>query len=179
VIPTQFLSRVHDQSVVNVTMRPAAGAVGLVAHPAEGAWKSMQKLWAKEQEQYHRKTRVSDGVSDVKGSTRIDRETILEKFQAAKSTTKDRQMKYKDVAEKEMYGDQNRDQTKTDVDASHACTSTSSMETTTPTPLTSLSEQSTEGEDAAFERDLNLAKQISLAEQRGYERGLASATSKQ
>lgn len=157
-------------------MRPAAGAVGLVAHPAQGAWKSMQKLWAKEQEQYQRKTRISDGAKDVNASTRLDREAILEMFKAAKLTTKDRQMNYKNMAEKEMYGDQSRNQTETDMDVPHASTSAASMRAATQTPLTL---QSINGEDAAFQRDLELATQISLAEQRGYERGLAGAANRE
>jgi sterol 3beta-glucosyltransferase len=172
VLSAHFYSKVHSQSVVNVTMKPAAGVVGLVAHPAQGAWKSMQKLWAQEQEQYQRKIRVSDGVRDVNSSTRLDREAILEKFKAAKLTTKDRQTSYKNMAEKEMYGDQSQDQTETDMDASHASTSTASMGTIAQTPLPK------QGEDAAFQRDLELATQISLAEQRGYERGLAGAANR-
>lgn len=168
------LSKIHDMSVVNVTVRPAAGVVGVVAHPVQGAWKSMQKLWAKEQEQYQRKTRVFDGVKDVNSSTRLDQEAILENFKAAKLTTQDRQASYKNMAEIEMYGDQSQDRTETGMDASHASTSATSMGTA-PTPLP---KQPIDDEEAAFQRDLDLATQISLAEQRGYERGLAGATNR-
>jgi hypothetical protein len=41
----------------------------------------------------------------------------------------------------------------------------------TPTPPTR--QQTEDEEDAAFERELEMAKQLSLAEQRGYERAMA------
>jgi len=161
------------RSFINVNMRPAAGALGLVVHPTRGAWKSMQKSWAKEQEQYQRKTRLSDGLGDVQGSTKLERDAILEKFKTAKMTTKVRQKEYKDIAEKEMYGnhqDVNADTDTTDGETSQASTSALSDMTIPTSP----SEQSFKDEDAAFERDLQLAKQLSIAEQSGYERGLAS-----
>jgi sterol 3beta-glucosyltransferase len=133
----------------------------------------MQKSWAKEQEQYQRKTRLSDGLGDVQGSTKLERDAILEKFKTAKMTTKVRQKEYKDIAEKEMYGnhqDVNADTDTTDGETSQASTSALSDMTIPTSP----SEQSFKDEDAAFERDLQLAKQLSIAEQSGYERGLAS-----
>jgi sterol 3beta-glucosyltransferase len=170
VVSIYLSSRIDRWSVINVNMRPAAGALGLVVHPTQGAWKSVQKMWAKEQGQYQRKMRLSDGLGDVQGSTSLEREAILEKFKTAKMTTKVRQKKYKDAAEKEMYGDQG---VKTDRDTIDAATPQASA----PLTQTSPSEQLIEDEDAAFERDLQLAKQLSIAEQRGYERGLARAES--
>ena len=134
----------------------------------------MQKMWAMEQEQYQRKTRLSDGLGDFRGSTGLERDAILERFRTAKITTNARQKKYKDIAEKEMYGnhqDVKADRDITDVETSQASTSSAPPDTTTQT---SPPEQSIENEDAAFERDLELAKQLSIAEQSGYERGLAS-----
>jgi len=164
------------RSFINVNMRPAAGALGLVVHPTQGAWKSMQKMWAKEQEQYQHKTRLSDGVGDVQSSTKLDREAILKKFETAKVTTKVRQEKYKDIAEREMYGDKDQG-VKTDRDTIGTETSQASMSSapSDKTALTSPLAQSIEDEDAVFERDLQLAKQLSIAEQSGYERGLAAS----
>jgi len=164
------------RSFINVNMRPAAGALGLVVHPTQGAWKSMQKMWAKEQEQHQRETRLSDGVGEVQSSTKLDRDAILKKFETAKVTTKVRQEKYKDIAEKEMYGSKDQDG-KTDRDTigtetSQASTSSAPSDTTA---LTSPPAQSMEDEDALFERDILLAKELSIAEQRGYERGLAAS----
>jgi len=128
------------RSFVNVTMKPAAGILGLVVHPTQGAWKSMQKTWAKEQEQHQRNVRLSDGAFEVKCSNALDRNAILEKFETAKMTTNVRQKTYKGLAEKEMYG-------------SHVVN------------MTALGEQTTDSEyeDAIFERDLHLAKQLSIA----------------
>lgn len=154
-------------------MRPAAGALGLVVHPTQGAWKSMQKMWAKEQEQYQRKTRLSDGAVEVHSSTNLEREEILENFKTVKLTTKTRQKKYKDVAEKEMFGNQHNDletdrYTETDTAQVSSSALSGRIARTSPSP------RLVENDDAAFERDLDLAKQLSIAEQRGYERGLAA-----
>jgi sterol 3beta-glucosyltransferase len=174
--PCLFLSSIHIQPVINVNMRPAAGALGLVVHPTQGAWKSMQKMWAKEQEQYQHRTRLSDGVAEVQRSTTLDQEAIMEKFKTVKLTTDVRQKKYKDVGEKEMYRDRGQDSTETDRDRTY--TKTSRMSTLSEPSDTgvqnALPDQTMEDEDPAFERDLELAKQLSIAEQRENERGSAS-----
>lgn len=144
-------------------MRPAAGALGLVVHPTHGAWKSMQKMWAKEQEQYQRKTRLSDGISDVQSNTKLDQDTILKKWTAAKLTTDVRKKKYRDIAEKEMYGCQDIETGRDTADSEALQASTSSVSSDMATQ-TSILEQSIEDEDTAFQRDLELAKQLSIAE---------------
>ncbi|KAH7928152.1 glycosyltransferase family 1 protein [Leucogyrophana mollusca] len=87
------------RSFVNVNMRPAAGAVGLVAHPAQGAWKSIRKLWQREPQQVQRNTRISDGIHAVKESTPAERAAILEAFEKAKTLTGARQKEYAKKAE--------------------------------------------------------------------------------
>ena len=157
-------------------MKPAAGILGVITHPAQGAWKTMQKSWAREQEQYNRKTRMFEGVTAVQGGSKLDHDEIIERFRNAKPATKDRKKKYKDMAEKEMYTDAKPrlpDRTYTSSISSRA--STSSPSTPRSEPAAQISIASQDEDDAAFERDLEMAKQLSLAEQRGYERGLAGA----
>lgn len=198
----------NRKPVVNVTMKPAAGILGAIAHPAEGAWKSMQKSWAREQEQFQRTTRISDGVGAVKGGTKLDQNEILTRFKNAQPTTKDRKKKYKDMAEKEMDTDDKPRLPERTYTGSTYTGSTSSPTPDVKPPLpprtprtyndstappsytdskasmspsfsgsdtTAQTSAASQDDDAAFERDLELAKQLSLAEQRGYERGLAGA----
>lgn len=155
---------------MNVTMRPAAGIVGLVAHPFKGVWKSAQSVTARAQEQQQRNTRVSDGLEEVKLYSQAQRADIVKKFRDLKPGTKERQRQYKDLAEEVMYGNKTKSPAESTLPssssgpASAAPLAPGTEPSSTPAPV---------DEDAAFERDLELAKQLSLAEQRGYERGLA------
>lgn len=142
----------------------------------------MQKTWAKTQEQSQRATRISDGVEDVKNSTKGDREKIMAKWKELSKTTRQRQKKCKEEAEKVLYDEETADVGRKHA-AKEASSSTKSDRPGLPPPSlgTSSNPKNLEtqqtavvGDDAAFERDLEMAKQLSLAEQRGYERGLAS-----
>lgn len=163
--------RIYYRPDINATMRPAAGIVGLVAHPIQGAWKSMQKTWAKEQESQQRTTRVSYGVDTVKSSTKGDRDKILENFKQAKTSTKEREKQYRNAAEKVFAENEDIKSDSPPPTASSApyADSTISSPTIPPRP-----HSTSQGEEAAFEKDLELATQLSLAEQRGYEPGLSN-----
>ncbi|KAH7911918.1 glycosyltransferase family 1 protein [Hygrophoropsis aurantiaca] len=87
------------RSFVNVNMRPAAGAVGLVAHPAQGAWKSIRKLWQREPQQVQRETRISDGADAAQRSSPAEHAAILDAFQKAKASTGARRKEYAKRAE--------------------------------------------------------------------------------
>lgn len=168
-------------------MRPAAGIVGVLVHPFQGAWKGMQSPIGRRQEQQERITRISDGIEAVRNSTESQRSGIIKKFNSAKPGTKERQRKYKDLAEKVMLEGAETDRKDSDRSKDGGASPSSSKSSPTspskspPPPLPppfprSGSQKSGRGEpdeDAEFERDLELAKQLSLAEQRGYERGLA------
>ncbi|KAF5386949.1 hypothetical protein D9615_002027 [Tricholomella constricta] len=171
------------RSFVNVTVRPAAGIVGVVAHPFHGAWKSLQTATGQRQEHQIRYTRISDGREAVKASTAAQCAEIVRKFKDAQRSTEARQKKYREIVEKVM-----REDAEADRKAGTATEGYSDQKqkrsppplprrTTSPKhdgPSTSVSEAD---DDAAFERDMELAKQLSLAEQRGYERGLATQLS--
>jgi len=155
-------------------MLPAAGIVGVLVHPFEGLWKDVQSSMGQRQEQQLRNTRISEGVEVVKNSTAAQRAEILVKFMGAKVGTKDRKRKYTELAEKVMFEDKAVSGGDTDtvgVDSPMEATPPSGSGLSSP-PVASQSQTEAE-EDAAFERDLELAKQLSLAEQRGYERGLS------
>ena len=160
-------------------MKPAAGALGVVVHPARGAWKSMERQWAREQAQFQRQTRLSDGAREVYQTGVANRQEIIKKFQDLKSAIKERQFKYKNLAEREIYGDEDT--------PTFAQSSTTTIATTSQTAMSlvassasrdpSVAELPTshneEEEEAGFRRDLEFAKRLSEAEHQGYLRGLA------
>ncbi|GLB35572.1 putative glycosyltransferase family 1 protein [Lyophyllum shimeji] len=173
------------RSFVNVTMRPAAGIVGVVVHPLRGAWKSLQTATGQKQEHQIRITRISDGREAVRNSTAAQRAEITRKFKEAQQSTEARRRQYREIAEKvlreEVEDSRKADyasQEFTDEKSGGPSRSRSSQSRTASTPGVPGSSTTAngvdEGEDAAFERDMELAKQLSLAEQRGYERGVAS-----
>jgi len=212
------------RSFVNVTLRPAAGIIGVVTHPFHGAMRSLQTATGKQQEHQIRATRISDGQEAVKNSTAMQRAEIFRKFKEAQRDTQARQKKYKEIVEKVMWEDDEEsrkakgasegysdykksrkakgasegyhDHRKSrkakgvseelpDYEESNAkgasegyydykATSSSSQTALDQDIGTSSTTDSQTEDVAAFERELELAKQLSLAEQRGYERGLAS-----
>ncbi|KAK0227822.1 UDP-Glycosyltransferase/glycogen phosphorylase [Armillaria fumosa] len=172
------------RSFVNVTMKPAAGIVGLVAHPMNGAWKSIRSDSSKKQEERQRSTRISDGVEEVKRSTSEERNFILRRFREAKATTSGRQKAMSEAARSVLYGDVEEDAA-LEFDPSMETTghgNSNSCEADTQDAKQSSSEQSNPPEtgwsqadrdEAGFLRDMEIAKKLSLAEQKGYERGIS------
>jgi len=141
-------------------VRPAAGVVGVVASPLQGAWKSIQKSQGRKQEQHQRSTRISDGVEAVKKSSKGEQATILEKFEKAKRDTWDRQKNYRDFAEKVMYGDEHpREAQRNPLSASSAGDSAKASTSSTSEEIVN------DQDDVAFVRDMELAKKLSLVEQ--------------
>jgi hypothetical protein len=132
----------------------------------EGAWKSMQmavgpKQWEGQQSQCS--TRVSDGVEAVKNSSKAERALILEKFQVAKRDTGARQRRYRDLAERVMYEDEHPGGAERDP------SNASSESSPGPSQEASTSQlgvaETTDDGDAAFARDMEVARKQSLAEQ--------------
>ncbi|RDB19239.1 Sterol 3-beta-glucosyltransferase UGT80A2 [Hypsizygus marmoreus] len=167
------------RSFANVTIRPAAGIVGVISHPIQGAWRSLQSTVGQKQEHQIRLTRINDGLEAVKASTGTQRSEIIRKFKEAKLDIQSRKAKYKEAAEKVLREDAEID-SKAGLSEGQSGKeperhqSVSAEEPSSSRRATSALGTSGTGEDAAFEHDLELAKQLSLAEQRGYERGLAS-----
>ena len=151
-------------SVVNVTMLPSAGMFGIVKHPMKGAIKSVQNLMFKGTEGVQWRTRVSDGVLAVKNSTEMERMSILKKFEEAKPGIKERQERLAKEAEEAIRKDLVEGQ------APSSSSSATPQQLPRASSNDSLSRVSTgqqthtEYDDEAFERDLALAKQLSLAD---------------
>ena len=159
-------------------MKPAAGALGVVVHPARGAWKSMERQWAREQAQFQRQTRLSDGAREVYQTGVANHQEIIKKFQDLKSTIKERQFKYKNLAEREIYGDEDtptftQSSTTTIATTSQTAVSPVASSTSRDPSVAELLTSHNEEEEARFRRDLEFAKRLSEAEHQGYLRGLA------
>jgi sterol 3beta-glucosyltransferase len=125
-------------------MRPAAGIVGVVAHPVYGLWQSTRRIFSQPETQPQRSTRVSDGVEAVRNSTKAEQIAILRKFEQAKSNAADRRKAYEEMAERLL-----RDTEIVRDDISKA-SSAGGVLTGAASPGSPA-----DGVDAAFERDLD------------------------
>ncbi|KAG5634499.1 hypothetical protein H0H81_001742 [Sphagnurus paluster] len=171
--------------LVNVTMRPAAGIVGVVAHPFQGAWKSLQAATRQHWESRHiRYARIADGTTAIGRSTAAQRAEILERFKDAQRGTEGRQRQYREIVEQVIRDDEEAIR-KTGAVIETPSSGTEEEPSLPPRivspPVESGTSHSSQDrprsqveDDAAFERDMELAKQLSLAEQRGYERGIST-----
>jgi len=159
-------------------MRPAAGILGLVTYPVQGAWMEARSAMGKSQERQQVDTRVLDGKEDVRNSTRYQREEILRNFKEAKKGTKQRHENYKAVAE-ELFSNHLAEGYTVPPQSplpGPSTTSTSTAGTARPSTFTNKSgsplphsELKQEDEDAVFVRELELAKQLSLEDDRAYQ----------
>jgi phage/plasmid primase-like uncharacterized protein len=139
--------------------------------------------------QEQRMTRVLDGVQAVKSGSQVDASEIVQRFKEAKSTTPDRRKTYVDRAEKVLREDSVSTEGEQSAQASSSSPSTTvapesrasdeddayerDLAEATKQSLTSGTPRGRKPSEGEYERELEMAKQISLAEQRGYERGLA------
>ncbi len=164
-------------------MKPAAGIVGLVAHPMNGAWKGIRSDSSKKQEEHQRSTRISEGVEEAKRSTSEERNFILRRFREAKATTSERQKAMSEAARSVLYesveGDAGLEfdpsvetSGQGDSDWCEADAQDAKRSSSESNPTEARWSQSDQDE-AGFLRDMEIAKQLSLAEQRGYERGIS------
>lgn len=160
-------------------MKPAAGILGAIVHPADGAWKSAQKhSVARKQVQHQRGTRIEDGKLAVQNSTQEERRMILSRFEESKTGAAARKKAWKEQAEKVLQEEASPNE-QPGSSSSGTPVSTAAVSSDAPILASTESPESSQlnartlsEEDASFERDLEMAKQLSLAEQQGYERGL-------
>jgi sterol 3beta-glucosyltransferase len=158
--------------VANAGVQPAAGSLSLFIHPARGAWKSVQRKWAKKQAQSQRITQIQDGKDEMKNladvqrdESMLDKVVILDKFEVMKKTTNERKKKLKQVAEMAIMEDICENETVS------AASSSSPNRPSLPLSLSSStindivqSEDTTsekiavQDDNAALERDVELAK---------------------
>lgn len=98
----KYILSIHQsgpQLDVNVTARPAAGIVGLISHPLQGAFAGVAKHFAKKPVQVQYETRVNDGLEDVQNSSEAQRCQIVQAFKVACSTEHGRQSHYAQEAQ--------------------------------------------------------------------------------
>lgn len=78
-------------------MRPAAGALALVTHPARGIWESIRSNWAKHPELQVEIARRWEGQEAVKNCPNLEaeRSAVVKAFEAAKEKTAERKDEYK------------------------------------------------------------------------------------
>ncbi|KAK7035899.1 sterol 3-beta-glucosyltransferase UGT80A2 [Favolaschia claudopus] len=160
------------RSFANATIRPAGGIVGMIAHPVQGLWKSVQSPMARKQEQQQRDVRISDGMAAVQKSTQAQRDEIIRKFKQLKEGTAERQKKYKEMAEAELYAEA-AEQAEEEANTSESSSQQRAAHAGEPSAPSPPPEEQQETEDAEFLRQMEMAKELSLAEQRGYERAMA------
>lgn len=236
VVSLEYSIFANPHTVINATMKPAAGIVGLVAHPLNGAKQSL--ITATKRRKDLPSNRLADGreaVSSTKGKQQGP-DSILSRFEEMKATTRERQKEYARMAEEAMeeagqpvtMGVRRSSSTSASAPAPSIPTPSRTSSVATPSASTSIgspprlpravppkppthpsrgssvrqsepepepedtyerdlaeairqssisevpSGKSKGGEDDAdFQRELDMAMQVSLAEQRGYERALA------
>ncbi|QRW26844.1 glycosyltransferase family 1 protein [Rhizoctonia solani] len=188
------------RSYINATMKPAAGIMGMISNPIEGVWKSGQKRWAKQQDSQQLAIRVERGKRAYEASTEEERQDVIDAFKrlTKRNVTLDRKKTMEAEAKEMLQTDASRKLTLADdQDASDEEMSPSDDSKSVLRPVRSASpdrfahsevekaapppppkrppQQNTQDEEAAFQRDLDLALRLSLAEQQGYERGLQAA----
>ncbi|KAK0441415.1 UDP-Glycosyltransferase/glycogen phosphorylase [Armillaria borealis] len=171
------------RSFANAAMKPSAGIVGLMSHPMNGAWKSIRSHSSKHQEERQRRsTRILDGVEEVRRSTPQERNVILNRFREAKVTTSERQKSMAEAARSALYGDAQGVAAEVDQKGETARRGNSDWheavveEEVHPNGKRVLSGKSSQTgasrwrpdqDNTDFLRDLEIAKQLSLAEHRG------------
>ncbi|KAF5392333.1 hypothetical protein D9757_001426 [Collybiopsis confluens] len=90
------------RSFINATMRPAAGIVGVIAQPIQGAYMSAQNTLVKERDRPHYRARVEDGRQAVQFGTDSEKAEIVQRFKEAMKDENaiERKKKLKETAER-------------------------------------------------------------------------------
>ncbi|KAJ7063648.1 glycosyltransferase family 1 protein [Mycena amicta] len=143
------------RSFANATVRPAGGIAGAIAHPIRGLWKSVQPPLTAKHENKLREVRISDGVEAVRTSTKAQRSDVIQSFDRLKTATAttERQNKYKEMAEAAILEEKDSELQHQQQDGSASGSDQA---------------RDDEDDDPEFARDLEMAKQLSLEEQRGW-----------
>ncbi|KAB5595196.1 Sterol 3-beta-glucosyltransferase UGT80A2 [Ceratobasidium theobromae] len=175
------------KSYANATVKPAAGIMGMIAHPLDGLWKTAQKPWAKKQEPQQLATRIERGRLAFEASTTEERQVVIDTFKrlTKRAATMERKKTMEAEAQELLKADKSRKLTLEDKDSDDEKVSPEFSEpevhrSSSPDPVAPAEQKSNEPpslpprrspqldidqEEAAFQRDLELAKQLSLVEQ--------------
>ncbi|KAG8896572.1 hypothetical protein FRB99_008829 [Tulasnella sp. 403] len=172
------------RSFINASMRPAAGTLALVAQPTRGLWKSAQRRFTRRHDIHLRESRRWEGHEATRKSPDLERESqaILQAFTRAKGTVKQRRDSARDEGKSSGGGLTLEGTVRSSSPEPMPPPSSSSPPALPPRPSGAVSSQtqaqmSVDGEEEAFQRDLELAIQLSRKEQEEYERALASIPS--
>lgn len=188
-------------------MRPAAGAIGLVrsrllspspstrladtlsslspnsqvAHPADGAFKSIQSLWARKEVSLSLSTRLEDGQLAFDQSTSSERRALLATFAEVDKHTEERKKALEEKAKLILEGKVKKAEGDEEEEGESGRTP----------GLTLTDEEESEGEETEGEKtpkdgqvkmerkkelsegEVKLLRQLAMAEKKGYERGRA------
>ncbi|KAK0458621.1 glycosyltransferase family 1 protein [Desarmillaria tabescens] len=173
------------RSFANIVTKTGAGGLGLVTHPINGALKGIRSDFSKEPEERQRTTRMEDGVKEVRQSTSVERNLILRRFREAKATASERKNTILKAVRNMLHGDFEEDMV---VEAGPSVQRTGRHDSdwhkaavrggardekwlpSEQPSHTGSGWSRAEEDDADFLRDMEIAKQLSLEQQRDYER---------
>lgn len=161
--------------------------MGMIAHPLDGLWKTAQKPWAKKQEPQQLAIRIERGRLAFEASTTEERQVVIDTLKrlTKRAATMERKKTMEAEAQELLKADKSRKLTLEDKDSDDEKVSPEFAEpevhrSSSPDPVAPAEQKSNEPpslpprrspqldidqEEAAFQRDLELAKQLSLVEQ--------------
>ncbi|KAL1716746.1 glycosyltransferase family 1 protein [Schizophyllum commune] len=90
------------RSFVNVTLKPAAGIVGVIGLPLQGMLRSIQSPHSERQEKDQRAARLQEGIEAVKTLPKKQRDEILRAFWALRAGTAERRRRLTALAEEQI-----------------------------------------------------------------------------
>lgn len=145
----------------------------------------LTKKWSPDKQRTTFAARQAEGVNAVRASTPAERKRVFSAFEAANSSKAERKKRLGEEALHALtqpeISDSGTEVNDAELEAGNALSTQQPSTSTPPEPSQKPSRPRQEDgkgrefatTDDELEHDLELAKQLSLAEQRGYERGLA------
>ncbi|KAL7410756.1 hypothetical protein BDY24DRAFT_398395 [Mrakia frigida] len=168
------------RSFINVNMRPAAGAIGLVAHPADGAFKSIQSLWARKEVSLSLSTRLEDGQLAFDQSTSSERRALLATFAEVDKHTEERKKALEEKAKLILEGKVKKAEGDEEEEGESGRTPGLTLTDEEGSEEESEGEKTPKDGKVKMERkkelsegEVKLLRQLAMAEKKGYERGRA------
>lgn len=170
-----------DASPSQSDLVPSLLALFQVAHPADGAWKSIQSLWARKEVSLSRTTRLEDGQLAFQQSTTSERRNLLATFAEVDKHTAERKKALEEKARlilegkiKKAEGDDEDDDDRRTPGLTLTDEEESESETEgEKTPRDGKGTVKMERKKDLSEGDVKLLRQLAMAEKKGYERAKA------
>lgn len=162
-----------DNIDVNVTARPAAGILGVMALPISGAWKSIRKAVGGAPTKALAKSRIGMSQDLAQGVGREERESILKRFGELEKEIPERKERLKKTAKLFMTGDEKAFEeelgVKPDPKTGDKEGTEGKVETSSTEEMKGQIRQSVESQIAAVPEK---GDELEEAEKRGYERAM-------